>query len=257
MTSGTQNDTGDELFTTILFWISMPLAFGLGMWCCYALLQRTGPQEGTALSRVRATLADVRQDRRRVEGRLRRSTDKVSALRTKLSRAKRTIEELKSGKRKDGKTTEKLKQQVRNMRDELEELRRVNQTLQKRLTEVSRKQQSAETSESQPTESAGGADVPGLEIVSADADVTERNSTFWQYSWTVKLKNNGPKKLRLMGEVLFNSGDGGRVSGSPLDLRLAPDESKTVSGDCLIRSSRAENVQQLSVTVSEIPEARQ
>ncbi len=95
-------------------------------------------------------------------------------------------------------------------------------------------------------------DVESLDILAADARVTARNETVWQYTWRLKLANRGEQTMRLAGRVLFQDREGSRVSGAPVDCRLKGGETKTVTGDCTIRSAKAETVDKLSVTVREI-----
>ena len=252
MAHGQKEQQGGDILSTILFLISVPLAFGLGMWCSYLLLQNPGSDETQALRQKNERVEELRRARTRLEERLREATQELKTLRSRLSEAKEKTDELKNQQKQAAQNRDNLKARLRTMRQELEELRQANNTLQQRLAETTESTRGG--TPSTDSVSAGQENVPGLQILAADAEVTDRNQTFWQYSWRVRLGNRSDRKLQLMGQVLFQDKEGSRVSGSPLDCQLKPGETKSLSGDCLIRSASAGQVEQLSVTVSEIPE---
>lgn len=254
---GKHDDEGS--MTDVLFWIGLPLAFGLGLWSSYLLLRHSDLAGSNPGGETRQKIAQLRRARTRAEKRLREATEKVSRLRSELSDARETIEELKADRKKYAETRNALKARLRKMRTELEELQKASQERQARLAKTSTtSRETPDTSESanpdrEEEEQGGAEDVAGLDILVADAEVTNRNQTYWQYSWRLKLANRGDRSLRLMGQILFQDKGGERIGGSPVDCRLESGETRTITGDCLIRSSAAENVEKLSVTISEIP----
>ncbi|MEF8788337.1 MAG: hypothetical protein V5A84_04645 [Planctomycetota bacterium] len=253
MSRGQEQHGDDGVMANILFWIGVPLAFGLGMWTSYILSQESGSTDSLAPEEKRQEIRELRRGRARLEKRLRAARKKVSGLQRELSQAKKALKQQDAETEEKDKADEQLKKQLSELREELQKARQANEKLEARLAES--RDAHGETAEASGdvTEEGGGADVQGLDILAADAKVTDRNEQFWQYTWRLKLANRGDTSLRLMGQVLFKDKEGSRVSGSPVDCRVEPGQTKTVSGDCMIRSSAAEKVEQLSVTVSEIP----
>ena len=250
MSGEQQGQVGDGEIANILFWIGVPLAFGLGMWTSYVLMQQTGSNASSALQDARREIRELRGGRVRLEKRLRATRNELSSVRSKLAEAKERIEQQDADRDQEGKRRAALKKRLREMRRELEELKQTNEELDARLAETPGG--NAVAARPAETEEGGAEEVDSLDILAADAKVTARNETIWQYTWRLKLANRGERTIRLVGQVLFKDKQGSRVSGSPVDCRVGGGETKTVTGDCTIRSAKAEKVDQLSVTVREI-----
>ena len=311
-TTHTDNNNNDG-HSAVLFWIAVPLAFALGAWFSYLVLQNYEAASASKLQDVRQDLTEMRDSYRACRTKLEtaiRERDKAVAERKKaiqtaqkarenLGDAAGGVEELRAEKQEAEQKVTELQDHIAQLRNEISDLRTANNSLQQRLAEVARAQsrptdtressstQSAPEStgtetasagtESEPagTETGTAATEPGesetasaapptspstaaedakeLKILSADAEVTERNDTFWQYSWEIRLRNQADQPLKVMGQILFTDSNKDRVGGSPIEVTLQPGQTRTVSGDCLIRSSLAPKVKQYSVTVSEVP----
>ncbi len=135
MSGGQTERAADGEIANILFWIGVPLAFGLGMWTSYVLMQQGGPKSGHGLQEARKEIRELRRGRVRLEKRLRSAREKLASVQSRLSEAKKTIEQQEADRSREGKTRAALKKRLREMRAELEKLKQTNEELQTRIAE--------------------------------------------------------------------------------------------------------------------------
>ena len=83
-----------------------------------------------------------------------------------------------------------------------------------------------------------------FEFVSINYRVTEKNSTWWRFAWTLELRNTGTESLYGMTAKIEFLDSGGFVvdTDTEYSISLAVDETKTVRGSALIRTNVAGSI---------------
>ena len=88
-------------------------------------------------------------------------------------------------------------------------------------------------------------------IVAVEAMVTERNDTWWRYSWKVTLHNNTERSLVFRATIEFQDKDGLVIDSRPSDTIGIPGNSDdTATGYALVRMPKAQNVARTMAKVS-------
>ncbi|WP_394389215.1 hypothetical protein [Shewanella woodyi] len=88
-------------------------------------------------------------------------------------------------------------------------------------------------------------------IVSIDAKVTEKNSSWWRFSWKLEIQNNEDNPLAFSGKVEFLDSDGFVVDEDTVNrIVVSSGESKMFTGYALVTTSTARTVNSTSARVS-------
>ena len=92
---------------------------------------------------------------------------------------------------------------------------------------------------------------PALEIVSIEYRVTEQNNVFWRFAWRLTVRNQSDTVQDFDATLEFQDRDGFIIdSGREYDLVVGPRSEKTFTGDILIDTDVARNVEQVVVKSS-------
>ena len=88
------------------------------------------------------------------------------------------------------------------------------------------------------------------EIIDIAAKVTEKNPTWWKYSWKLVLRNNSSSPFVFDATIEFLDAEGFIVDDDrTYDLRVNQGEEKTFTGYALVTASVAPNIKSLQANI--------
>ncbi len=81
-----------------------------------------------------------------------------------------------------------------------------------------------------------------VDVIEATSKVTEQNDTWWRWSYKVKVRNNSSDRLTKFLRLQYLDSEGYEIEHTLVEIKVAPLETKTVTGSILIDVPKTQRV---------------